>query len=206
MTHSNTHTTLTTNITTTPQHVTVTDHATYRQPTRRKLQTPTKPHQTAPRPGPHPPRSTGQTSATRHTTRKVRAHCERNSEASTPPPAQVAHPIVHRPASPQPHRPPASPDRTCAAAHCPWDDDYDVLPAIQHLLATTARRPQANQQATEPQGPDHPMPPRSISPASTADQNAEHQRKEPNRAATPPPPPPPRGHLRHTGRHPSPPH
>ena len=33
------------------------------------------------------------------------------------------------------------------------------------------------------------MPPRSISPASTADQNAEHQRKEPDHAATPPPPP-----------------
>ena len=51
------------------------------------------------------------------------------------------------------------------------------------------------------------MPPRSISPASTADQNAEHQREEPDpdRAATPPPPPPPpKGHLRHTGQHPSP--
>ena len=38
------------------------------------------------------------------------------------------------------------------------------------------------------------MPPRSISPASTADQNAEHQREEPdpNRAATPPPPSPPK--------------
>ena len=35
------------------------------------------------------------------------------------------------------------------------------------------------------------MPPRSISSASTADQNAEHQRKEPDHAATPPPPPPP---------------
>ena len=34
------------------------------------------------------------------------------------------------------------------------------------------------------------MPPRSISPASTADQNAEHQRKEPDHTATPPPPPP----------------
>ena len=51
------------------------------------------------------------------------------------------------------------------------------------------------------------MPPRSISPASTADQNAEHKREEPEpaRAATPPaPPPPPKGHLRHTGQHPSP--
>ena len=38
------------------------------------------------------------------------------------------------------------------------------------------------------------MPPRSISPASTADQNAEPQREEPDpdRAATPPPPPPPK--------------
>ena len=38
------------------------------------------------------------------------------------------------------------------------------------------------------------MPPRSISPASGADQNAEHQREEPDpdRAATPPPPPPPK--------------
>ena len=37
------------------------------------------------------------------------------------------------------------------------------------------------------------MPPRSISPASTADQNAENQRGEPDpdHAATPPPPPPP---------------
>ena len=37
------------------------------------------------------------------------------------------------------------------------------------------------------------MPPRSISPASTADQNAEHQREgpDPDLAATPPPPPPP---------------
>ena len=35
------------------------------------------------------------------------------------------------------------------------------------------------------------MPPRSISPASTEDRNAEHQREEPvpDRAATPPPPP-----------------
>ena len=90
------------------------------------------------------------------------------------------------------HRPPASPDRTCAAAHC-WDDDYNVLPAIRHLLAATAPRPRAHQQPTEPQEPDHPMPERSISPASTADQNAEHQREEPepDRAATPPPPPPP---------------
>ena len=50
------------------------------------------------------------------------------------------------------------------------------------------------------------MPPRSISPASTADQNPEHQREEPDpdRAAMPPPPPPPKGHLRHTGQHPSP--
>ena len=35
------------------------------------------------------------------------------------------------------------------------------------------------------------MPPRSISPVSTADQNAEQRRKEPDYAATPPPPPPP---------------
>ena len=50
------------------------------------------------------------------------------------------------------------------------------------------------------------MPPRSISPASTADQNAEHQGEEPDPdcAATLPPPPPPKGHLRHTGQHPSP--
>ena len=36
------------------------------------------------------------------------------------------------------------------------------------------------------------MPPRSKSPASTADQNAEHQQEEPDldHAATPPPPPP----------------
>ena len=36
------------------------------------------------------------------------------------------------------------------------------------------------------------MPPRSISPASTADQNAEHQREEPDPdcAASPPPTPP----------------
>ena len=34
------------------------------------------------------------------------------------------------------------------------------------------------------------MPPRSVSPASTADQNADHQREEPepDRGATPPPP------------------
>ena len=38
------------------------------------------------------------------------------------------------------------------------------------------------------------MPPRSISPASAADQNAEHLQEEPklNHAATLPPPPPPR--------------
>ena len=35
------------------------------------------------------------------------------------------------------------------------------------------------------------MPPRSISPASTAGQNAEHQRKQPDHAATPHRPPPP---------------
>ena len=75
-----------------------------------------------------------------------------------------------------------------------WDNDYDVLTAIRHLLAATAQCPQAHQQPTEPEEPDHPMPPRSISPASTADQNAEHQREEPDpdRAVTPPPPPPPK--------------
>ena len=54
-----------------------------------------------------------------------------------------------------------------------------------------AHKPTSNPQ--KPQMPDHPMPPRSISPASTADQNAEHQQEEPDpdRAATPPPPPPP---------------
>ena len=100
-------------------------------------------------------------------------------------PLFLAHPIVNRSAT----RPPASPDRTCAAAHC-WDDDYDVLLAIRHLLAATAPHPQADQQPTEPQEPDHPMPPGSISPASTADQNAEHQREEPepDHAATPPAP------------------
>ena len=36
------------------------------------------------------------------------------------------------------------------------------------------------------------MPPRSISPASTADQSPEHQQREPDHAATPPPPPPPK--------------
>ena len=38
------------------------------------------------------------------------------------------------------------------------------------------------------------MPPRSISPASTADKNAEHQREEPDpdRVATPQRPPPPK--------------
>ena len=36
------------------------------------------------------------------------------------------------------------------------------------------------------------MQPRSVSPAATADQNAEHQQQEPDRAATPPPPPPPK--------------
>ena len=35
------------------------------------------------------------------------------------------------------------------------------------------------------------MPKRSISPASTVDQNGEYLRKEPDHAATPPPPPPP---------------
>ena len=122
---------------------------------------------------------------------RVRAHGERNGRASMPPPARVAHPIVHRSATPQPHRHPAFPDRTCAASHC-WDDDYDVLPDIRHLLEATAPRPQAHQQPTEPQEPDHPMPSRSISPASTADQNTEHQRKEPDHAATPPPRPPPK--------------
>ena len=65
---------------------------------------------------------------------------------------------------------------------------------MRHLLAATAPRPQAYQQFTEPQKPNHPMPARSISPASTADQNAENQREEPgpDRAATPPPPPPPK--------------
>ena len=119
---------------------------------------------------------------------RVRAGGELNGRASTPPPACVAHPIVHRSAT----RPPASPDRRCAAAHC-WEDDYDVPPAIRHLLAAKAPRPQAHQQPTKQQEPNHPMPPRSISPASTADQNAEHQREEPDpdRAATPKSPPPP---------------
>ena len=112
--------------------------------------------------------------------------------------------MVYLPATPQPHRPPNSPDRTCAQAHCRWDDDYDVFPAIQHLLAGTAPRPQAHHQATEPQEPDHPMQPRSIFPAPTADQNAGHQQKEPKHAPTPPPPPPPQGHIRHTSRHPRP--
>ena len=92
--------------------------------------------------------------------------------------------------APQHAPPPASPDRACAPAHC-WEDDFDILPAIRHLLAATAPRPQAHQQPTEPQEPDHPVPPRSISPASTADRNAEHQREKPDPgcAATPPPPP-----------------
>ena len=109
---------------------------------------------------------------------------------STPPPARVTHPEVHRPATPQPHRPPAPRDRMCVAAHCPWDNDYDVLLAIQHLLAATALPPHADNQTLEPQEPHHPVQPRPISPAATADQNAEHQQQEPERAATPPPPPP----------------
>ena len=106
-------------------------------------------------------------------------------------PTRVVHGSATRP-------PPASPDRACAPAHC-WEDNYDVLPAIRHLLAATALRPQAHQQPTEPQEPDHPMPPRSISPASTAGQNAEHQREEPDpdRAATPSPPPPQRTSTPH---------
>ena len=36
------------------------------------------------------------------------------------------------------------------------------------------------------------MQPRPISPAASADQNAEHQQREPDRAAMPPPPPPPK--------------
>ena len=172
-------------------------------PHRGNPRTPTEPDQTAPRPGPRPPRNTSQRA--QHTTPRVRGHGEKNSRASTPPPAHVAQPIVYRPATPPPHRPPASPDRTCAAAHCPWDDHYNLFPPIQHLLAATAPRSHAHQQATEPQEPDHVMQPRSISPAANADQNAEHQRKEPNHAATSPPPPP-QGHLRHTSRHPGPPH
>ena len=99
----------------------------------------------------------------------------------------VTYPAVHRPATPQPQRPPASPDRTCAAAHCPWDYDYDVLLAIHHLLAATALRPHTNQQTLDPHKPDHPMQPHAESPAATADQSAEDQQQEPDGATTPPP-------------------
>ena len=128
-----------------------------------------------------------------------------NSRASTQPAALVAHPVVNLPATRQPQRSPGSPDRTCAAAHRPWDDDYDIVPAIQHLLAATAPRPHAHQQATETEEPSPPMHPRPLPPAATADQNAEHQQQEPDRAATPRPPPR-KENLSHTGRHPSPPH
>ena len=83
----------------------------------------------------------------------------------------------------------------CAAAHCPWDDDYDVLPAIQHLLAARAPRPHAHQQTLDLQEPYQPVQPNPLSPAATADRNAEHQRKEPDRTATPPPLPPPKGKV-----------
>ena len=92
----------------------------------------------------------GRTSQQAHHTTPQGSEVTGNSRASTPPPAHVTHPAVHRPATLQSHRPPASPDRTCAAAHSPWDDDYDVLPVIQHLLAATAPRPQAHQQTPEP--------------------------------------------------------
>ena len=111
---------------------------------------------------------------------------------STPPPTRVTHRARHRPATQQPHHRPASPDRTCAAAHCPWDDDYNVLPAIQHLLAATAPHPHANEQTLDPQEPDPPMRPHPVSPAATADQNVERQQKESNCTATPQPLPPPK--------------
>ena len=154
------------------------------------------PHDRDPLPAEHEP-----TGATHHTTPRVRAHGERNSRASTPPLASIAQPIVHRPATAQPHRPPTSPNRTCAAAQCPWEDDYDVLPAIEHLLAATARRPHAHQQATEPQEPDHPMQTRSISPSHRGpDRGTPAKRTRPRRHA-PGAPPPPEGHLRHTTEH-----
>ena len=119
---------------------------------------------TPPSPPTSPPPPQGQDS------RETERQSEHATTRTRRPPYRT--PLRNRP-------PPASPDRACAPAHC-WEDDYDVLPAIRHLLAATAPRPQAHQQPTEPQEPDHAMPPRSISPASSADQNAEHQREEPD--------------------------
>ena len=97
---------------------------------------------------------------------------------------------MHCPATQKPQRPPASPDRTCAAAQCPWDDYYDILLAIQHLLAAKAPCPHAQQHTLNPQEPDHPMQCHPISPAAAADQNTEHQQKGSDRTATPPALPP----------------
>uniref|UniRef100_A0A6T1Z8G9 RING-type domain-containing protein n=1 Tax=Eutreptiella gymnastica TaxID=73025 RepID=A0A6T1Z8G9_9EUGL len=85
--------------------------------------------------------------------------------------------------------------RRCAPAHCPWDDDYDVLPAIQDLLAATSphQHQHTHQRAPrpEPQEPDHHMQPRPMSPDDTEDHHEEQQQTRPDRAATPPPLPPP---------------
>ena len=86
----------------------------------------------------------------------------RNSRASTPPPVHVTHPAVHRPATRQPHRHPASLDRTCAAAHCPWDDNYNVLPAMQQPTGShgpAPTRPPANPGTAGTRRP-HATPPR----------------------------------------------
>ena len=114
------------------------------------------------------------------------------SRASTAAPTRTTHPTVHRAARQYSHCPSASPDRTCAAAHRPWNDDYNVLPAIQHLLAATTPRPHAYGRTLGPQQPDHRMQPRAVSPAATADQHDQHQQKGSDRTATSPPLPPPR--------------
>ena len=110
-----------------------------------------------PQPGPYtgnkhrPLAATGQ--AKRHSTSRAPRHSgpprpkgrpqvAGHSRAGTPPPTCTARPTARCPANQAPHHPPTHHclKRTCAAAHCPQEDDYDVLPAIQHLLASLTPR------------------------------------------------------------------
>ena len=141
------------------------------------------------------------TNITNTTTPKVRARGKQNGRASTPPPARVAHPIVHRSAT----RPPPLPLTGRA-----------LQPTAGKTTSTSSRpsntywqpRPRAHKPTSNPRNrkspttPCHhaPYPPR---PPQTGTRNTSERSPTP---AAPPRPhhPPPKGHLRHAGQHPSP--
>ena len=80
---------------------------------------------------------------------------------------------------------PYSPGQDVRCTPLPWDDNYDILRAIQHLLAALTQSPNTNQQTLDAQEPNNHMQPRAVSPETTKDQRGEQEQKRSNRTATP---------------------